>query len=433
MNIFKNMLDGIVGDIGRTRRVDEARSIEPVAVRLVPQVPLRDNQGPRSWFGGAPAMPEHVDWPMVDGHPANFLCQICCEDLPADLWGGRGPRTGWLVFFAEPSGYGMNAIHLDKLGPWRPAPASFVPEGWIGSKRSPRPPLTFVEAWPRWPVDVLPVRPGDPDPRRGGRSEAMFADYKRGYDLADPSRRPFDRATTLAMLQLAEARIVGRLEADWISSARQKLERAETMPETVEPVVRPGGIKVAPDSPAKLRDRIELLEAHYRSLEAALPRFREMAATIRAGATDAPLAASDIATLMTGLHQIEITDPEGSDLPLTMHNGLESLWAAEFEPLLFDRARHAYCASPGSLPQEMRDRLEAIWSDLAAHEMAGMGHAPLRYASDFDPETEVTLLELPSSELIGWRFGDIDNLIVTIDKSDLAAKRFGKLKVQCSN
>ena len=62
-----------------------------------------------------------------------------------------------------------------------------------------------------------------------------------------------------------------------------------------------------------------------------------------------------------------------------------------------------------------------------------MGHIPFKYVHAFDPHTEVTLLELPSSGLMSWMFGDVDNLVLTMKKTDLAAGNFGAVKVQVSN
>lgn len=53
-----------------------------------------------SWVGGLPKLPEQLDWPHVGSRPATFLAQISLSDLPATLWQGTGPRTGWLVFWA---------------------------------------------------------------------------------------------------------------------------------------------------------------------------------------------------------------------------------------------------------------------------------------------------------------------------------------------
>jgi hypothetical protein len=72
------------------------------------QVPPRD-EAPSSWIGGLPMLPVNIDWPRARNSeypdkgeiPLNFLAQIACSDLPHDLWGGFGPRDGWLVFLVQ--------------------------------------------------------------------------------------------------------------------------------------------------------------------------------------------------------------------------------------------------------------------------------------------------------------------------------------------
>jgi len=40
--------------------------------------------------------------------------------------------------------------------------------------------------------------------------------------------------------------------------------------------------------------------------------------------------------------------------------------------------------------------------------MPSMGHVPTRFIHEFDSENEITLIEFPSSQLMNWRFGDVD-------------------------
>jgi hypothetical protein len=120
-------------------------------------------------------------------------------------------------------------------------------------------------------------------------------------------------------------------------------------------------------------------------------------------------------------------------LPLTVHDPDAALWVHEFETLRFDWAKHAYCRSPASLPAPVRRHFEGLWRALAPHEMAGMGHVPFNYVHAFEADGDVTLIELPSSDLLSWMFGDVDNLVVTMKKTDLAAGNFSALKVQVSN
>src|SRR4051794_35460514 len=91
--------------------------------RLRPIVPLAAGENHRSWLGGCPHLPEPFSWPQRDGKPLHFLGQIDCAALPRDIWGGVGPRTGWLAFFV-----GMaericaEVVHAPQLGRRRTPP-----------------------------------------------------------------------------------------------------------------------------------------------------------------------------------------------------------------------------------------------------------------------------------------------------------------------
>ena len=410
------------------------RGTEPLVVRLVPQVPLRDMERPRSWFGGAPAMAEHIPWPVIDGRNANFLAQICCADLPGDLWGGLGPRDGWLVFFIHPADYDAHVLHVSELGPWREGPEDLSIAGWSSGLPYAKSQLKPIDAWPRWPVDLVALRPGDPDPRRDGYSEASHDVYKQGFDLASPMHRPFDRSTTLGMLDIAEARLVEYLAKDLVTPLRQQLEQtldrlavAEAAPEP------PGNLAELRERAATLPALIEARTKGHPMLEAALTQVRTVAERINAASEQTQLSEHEIAAIIAELGKCEIIYPRVRQLPLTAHNEEGSLWVWDFECLRLDRARHAYSKSPEALPPAMRSYFEAIWKDQAAHEMAGMGHVPFEYVHRFDLDKDVTLLELPTSNLMGWMFGDVDDLVLTISKKDLAAGRFDMVTTQVSN
>jgi Domain of unknown function (DUF1963) len=120
-------------------------------------------------------------------------------------------------------------------------------------------------------------------------------------------------------------------------------------------------------------------------------------------------------------------------LPLTTHDPASHLWVYGFEVYRRDRAKHAYARDPQSLPAEVRADCEELWRDMAAHDMAGMGHVPWGYVHEFDERRDVTLLELPSSNLMNWMFGDVNSLVITMTKADLAAGAFERVKMQISN
>lgn len=404
---------------------DEARRLakaeaEAVTLRLVPQIPLRDAISTNSWLGGRPRLPEGMAWPQIDGEPADFLAQIDCASLPAALWDGLGPRDGALAFFIHRRGYHMQVVHLrDADVAVTPPLALDDPDGWF----APHGGLRFgelepfaVRAFPEWPVDLVAVRPGDPDPRVDADPADLAATlYDRSYDIADPAFRPFDWGSMTAMAALLEMR----------------LDRLMT-----DPTPPPGASAEA----------IVELEQRAAINREARTRAEEIIAIVHDSAAQEAFSPSDATAVMSALHAIHWAkalhriDPEtGAEthetitLPLTTHRADANLWVHDYQTILFDRAKHAWCANPNSLSAPMRAFYEPWWRDLAAREMAAIGHEPFRYVHDYDEDRDAVLLELPTSGLMSRMFGDCDNLVVTIDKSDLAVGDFSKLRVQVSN
>lgn len=144
---------------------------ESITAVLRRQVPVRDAP-PRSWLGGLPMMPDGIEWPRgvrdenpeAGEVPLHLLAQIACEDLPADLWGGLGPRTGWLLFFINPNdctadGEGVRRVlYTTELGSERQPPFDCGPVhdnvytggsyNWLAADDVPA-------FWRRWPIDIV--------------------------------------------------------------------------------------------------------------------------------------------------------------------------------------------------------------------------------------------------------------------------------------
>lgn len=147
---------------------------ESVSVILRRQVPPRF-EAPRSWLGGLPMMPDHIEWPrsISSEHPErgerplHFVAQIACADLPAELWGGLGPRRGWLLLFIDPNQCGpegpdaFRVLYVGKLGAERKPPADLGPvhDGvYTGARYDYCRTIEEVPSvWRRWPVDLVVV------------------------------------------------------------------------------------------------------------------------------------------------------------------------------------------------------------------------------------------------------------------------------------
>lgn len=377
-------------------------------VRLIPRIPPRDAIHTRSWIGGRPRLPEAVDWPRIDGARADFLAQIACADLPAELWDGLGPRDGWLAVFGHPDTGAATALHLPEAGPPREPPHA-PGEAWFapyGALRFGDLAALAVRALPEWPVDLVPADETAPD--------AATADPLAGrdYDIADPAFHPFDWDTMLAMAAILERRV-----------AR---------------------LATGADAPADASDELALALADAAEANReATASAAEIIGIIRESANTHVFTASDATAVMAALHAIRWIhvgcdpDPEtGEDhvetleLPLTRHHPGAPLWVEDYRALLFDHAKHAWCADPDRLSAPARAWFEPLWQALGAREAATMGHIPSRYLADFDDERDAVLIELPTSGLMSRRAGDAGSVALIIRKADLAAGDFSRLRAQ---
>jgi uncharacterized protein YwqG len=120
-------------------------------------------------------MPENIEWPRSISseypeqgeRPLHFLAQICCADLPAQLWGTLGPREGWLLLYIDPNqgtpegNDAFRILHVPSLGPERQPPFDLGPvhDGVYtgGSYRHLLPGEKVPSVWRRWPVDLVAV------------------------------------------------------------------------------------------------------------------------------------------------------------------------------------------------------------------------------------------------------------------------------------
>jgi hypothetical protein len=171
-----------------------------VAARLEPLVPIPDGHMLRSWIGGNPRLPDPFVWPERGGVPYYFLAQVDCSELPEDLWGGRGPRTGWLAFFCSGEGkIASKAVHTATLGPERQAPAGQA--GWLyhdhDAKRCGLD--NMFNASPEWPVRVMGME-AKPESRPSSDENPT---YRKEIDLTLPEYQPHSWATAQVLLVAA--------------------------------------------------------------------------------------------------------------------------------------------------------------------------------------------------------------------------------------
>jgi hypothetical protein len=133
-------------------------------------------------------MPDYFQWPRANGKPMVFVAQMHCPDFPAGLWGGVGPREGWLLFFIAPEfqrdGHlPVKVIHTMKLGPERDDPGRVDEIEWLSYDT--RKNLAGADiTLPKWPVWFYENDLGATD-----KAEPYVS--KESY--TDPSGRPNPR------------------------------------------------------------------------------------------------------------------------------------------------------------------------------------------------------------------------------------------------
>lgn len=451
------MLESMVAQVEHEADLIERRGSEPVAVRLAPQIPPRTDEARTSWLGGRPRLDPGAAWPQIREVPGQFIAQIACADLPADIWDGLGPRRGSLALFIHPRDGDAALVHVHEAGepvdpphPVDPGGSFFAPYG--GLRFGDLMPFTRA-AFPEWPVDLVAVRPGDADPRdpegEDGDGPGLRL-YRLGYDIADPAFHPFDWPSMLAMVDILAMRIDRYWkEVDGPSPIDTQLASVER-----RLIKHDGGEKDAlgREGLVNMRASLEQLRDAAAAARAAnhVARFRaeEIIEIVRDSATKMAFTATDAAAVMEALQAIEWVkvlrkkDPqerpgaeliESLTLPLTQHHPDAPLWVHDYHSIWFDHAKHAYAAEPETLSDAARAVFEPYAAELATREMPSIGHIPFRYVHDYDEESHATLLELPTSGLMSWIFGDVDHLVLTMRKADLAAGRWDRPIVQVSN
>lgn len=455
--VAEAMLASMVAQVEHEADMIEQRGTEAVAVRLVPQIPPRDAGRATSWFGGSPRLDARMAWPEIRETPADFLAQIDCTALPADLWDGLGPRSGALAFFIHPRDGDMLVVHVaepgDPVGPPRPLddPDSFfAPHGGLRFGDL----MPFARrAFPEWPLDLVAVRPGDADPRETDSADDGPGHrlYRSGYDVADPAWHPFDWESMSAMAEILDMRIsrFWREPGDGPSPIEVQLSNVERRLATPddsdgEPVDR----ALLENQHATLSELVHASRDAAEMNRQALSNAREIIAIVRESAGRDEFSPAAATAVMGALQTIRWTkvnrkaDPEGRPgaelietlvLPLTEHHPDAALWAHDYHAVWFDHAKHAYAAGSDALSAEAVAVLEPYCRELARREMAGIGHVPFAYVHEYDEGTDATMIELPSSGLMSWMFGDVDHLVLTMRKADLAAGRLDRPVVQFSN
>lgn len=414
--MLQGVAQGIVADMARAEALAEERA-EPQLLALArPMLPIVPGRTPSSWVGGSPTLPAGTPWPQMDEEPGHFLCQIDCAALPAALWDGLGPRHGWLRIFAKAyldiPEEAFTGIWTEELGTPHTGPDAGNAD-WIAStsRRRGGTQLTY------WPLEVSQATALD---LATGNRMAGFQAYRHteGMDLLDPRFRPFNPKTLRLLIDVLRQSVTAARDFPDHWLARHKTPNAEDQ---------------------------AYLDAYRSRIALVVEQFEAWVAGVEARLTSAPVFPSDLEAEMQALSQIHVPRagkqtaqvPFEEDLtPLTAAPPvLRSNWPQDYREGLYDLAKTAYVADPGSLPDAQRTFFEDVWREDAAYAALTLGATPRGFSrAEYGPEADhEMLMELTSSPLLNWMWGDTYNLVLIIRREDLARNDFSRLVGEITN
>ncbi|MDF1502967.1 DUF1963 domain-containing protein [Roseisolibacter sp. H3M3-2] len=458
---------------------------ETVSAVLRRQMPVRFGEPPRSWLGGLPRMPEHVEWPR-DATPLHFVAQVACADLPPALWGGLGPREGWLLLFLDAQAEDLSeraqsvrVLHVPTLGPERHPPddsPSMRDEGYEGyDYRFLRSGDEIPPTWRGWPVDVVAL-PDAPDARPENLAATLYpgAPVAERMHPQDSEERPYTWRGALYVVDSAIRALGGRAPA---APPERDVTRVEA------PGWAAGTIAALDAASAEVRAKLEatpLARAveHYRGrlaeladarallldgdapiagtallarLQASRDAFAEWRASAR-GRLDAlrtRILAHDLDSAMSEEEFRPIHDALAADAgeywalghvsetngsaPVRGRVTLQKLAARGYAAARWEVAADLYVASPEQralIPPDLLARAESHWralKDERPHRMGGT-HDGVQSDPAPSPRSRVLLFQMASDYAVQWCWGDVGAIYVWIDVARLAAHDFSTVE-----
>ena len=368
--------------------------LDPVSLAIT--IPIEPRGGTLSWLGGNPYLPADIAWPHIKDEPCNFYTQIYCPDLPPGIWGGLGPKTGWLSFFCSPKNFGnVKILHTESLGSERPAP---VPPNHYRGYKDAR--SAYNEAVgdasnlaPKWPITIKNI-PGLEVLNSDMRSELKGNPYENarnfiGENIKAEHCQPFDQVTFKKMIDSFQTYIDEEASAD----TQVKFLSYKNLDWT----------------------------PHYRARVETKQTFEAFKSNIENSFAIEGFSQALAIKYIDGLSLVPTTDwwPEHmKDHHSTLANAPTP--SRDYLKFLEVYLRMSYTEDKSAIPGAYLKPWETYWGYAVESELGQCGGHIGGFQHRIS-ESVVRLLELPCSLLMGWHFGDASTFGFFISPSDLEA------------
>lgn len=330
------------------------------------QLQLMVPPGPsESWIGGQPRLPNRQRWPMIKERPAQFIAQICLDDLPEGIWGGLGPKTGWFAIFAQPGESSQTRVlHFTDRGKFRVMP---------GSQEESGAPTSI-----RWPLRVNVA-----DAERAHDRASALAQFNETLRACSPTGlawEPFDWPSIRLYLGKCRELIDLRLNPPMAARNQHRLSNADT----------------------------ELLSASAREALAVVDELTDLADALSDQGDLTPEVRENVMDILKSLQWTYLKIEDGKPHSIARAPMMSLPFFSSLGEAFEQHARAIYAANPKNLPRATRAVLQPHWARLAQTETAYMGgEIPDTYAqAEVRSDRTVVILDVPSSTLVGHDFGE---------------------------
>ncbi|MEL7166207.1 MAG: DUF1963 domain-containing protein [Pseudomonadota bacterium] len=350
------------------------------------------------WFGGQPMLPPDEAWPEIEGVPLNFLAQIDLARLPADIWSGLGPRDGHLVFFNHPDRCAPKVLHVSGDLVPRSADVPVPQHRWNDGADT-----HGFPHYNRFPVTAIAHKGQLPQPPI---SQVKWEDREM-LDLTKPAHRPFDTASLGFLI--------------------------EKMSQTIDLRLAQCGNQLKGNLKDEAKAAVRYIQDEATKTQVA---FAAAVDAVEKQSFDANRAArfiDDISNLpLPGLTITRSADSKDADIEpkaMTLVDPENTDYAGRYLGDLDTHLFQCFVQDRDALPPLHRDRTERKCEAMAEKEFGGMSHAPhgFIYTPHGSGSPNEVLLELPSSNLTGWMWGDVYALVVLINRKALKRGKFDKV------
>lgn len=402
---------GLIENEASTLEMQQAAKADArPSVILTPAVPLpaRDAAG---WFGGSPKLPKDVQWPEIDGTSLCFVAQIDLTKVPQNIWSGVGPRQGQFAFFIHPEELKAKVLHVDGTLEKRSGPSP-VESYWWHNHYDKAPPVSTH--FPEWPVQVNGCVGALPEPagfHKGKAPGFPKPSETETFDLTNRAHHPFDEQTLVLLIEGVENELDSRQASlsKFLDEKKLKDDVAQALKD-LQTTVQSSATEFL-----KIKENLALDTAYFDHQR-----------------VEPYLLALD--GLSSG-HPVYHKDDENGYADIEVAHGKLVKYAGAFLRLLERHAKYAYIEAPSKLTPEAKARFEKLWAFDAVHEAGGMSHPPhgFIYTPHGTSTPNEVLLELPTSDLIGWIWGDMYSVVLTIARDDLANGRYHNITVDITN